>query len=211
MFYHMRYQTAAFRQDSSVQSGEISSRIDRPTASRRNVQYDLTCRTIFQDSATPMVAWIKADTKAVLAIHEHVITNNARLSVTHSDYNTWTLNIRAVRREDRGIYMCQVNTDPMKSQSAFLEVVIPPDIISEETSNDLMVPEGGSAKLVCKARGYPKPEIVWKREDGAEIISRAGLSGGKTKIISAALGILFTINGEYSLLFFDFVEWIIMN
>lgn len=66
-------------------------------------------------------------------------------------------------------------------QSAFLEVVIPPDIISEETSNDLMVPEGGSAKLVCKARGYPKPDIVWKREDGAEIISRAGLSGGKTK------------------------------
>ncbi|XP_043510277.1 lachesin-like isoform X3 [Frieseomelitta varia] len=132
--------------------------------------------------AKARVAWIKADTKAVLAIHEHVITNNARLSVTHSDYNTWTLNIRAVRREDRGIYMCQVNTDPMKSQSAFLEVVIPPDIISEETSNDLMVPEGGSAKLVCKARGYPKPEIVWKREDGAEIISRAGLSGGKTKI-----------------------------
>ncbi|CAL7948247.1 unnamed protein product [Xylocopa violacea] len=132
--------------------------------------------------AKARVAWIKADTKAVLAIHEHVITNNARLSVTHSDHNTWTLNIRGARREDRGIYMCQVNTDPMKSQSAFLEVVIPPDIISEETSNDLMVPEGGSAKLVCKARGYPKPDIVWKREDGADIISRAGLSGGKTKL-----------------------------
>ncbi|XP_076236610.1 lachesin [Calliopsis andreniformis] len=135
--------------------------------------------------STARVAWIKADTKAVLAIHEHVITNNARLSVTHSDLNTWTLNIRAARREDRGIYMCQVNTDPMKSQSAFLEVVIPPDIISEETSNDLMVPEGGSAKLVCKARGYPKPEILWKREDGAEIISRAGLAGGKTKLPTA--------------------------
>lgn len=58
-------------------------------------------------------------------------------------------------------------------------MVIPPDIISEETSNDMMVPEGGAAKLVCKARGYPKPDIVWKREDGAEIISRAG--PGKTK------------------------------
>ncbi|RLU24781.1 hypothetical protein DMN91_002871 [Ooceraea biroi] len=127
------------------------------------------------------VAWIKADTKAILAIHEHVITNNARLSVTHSDYNTWTLNIRGAHREDRGIYMCQINTDPMKSQSAFLEVVIPPDIISEETSNDLMVPEGGSAKLVCKARGYPKPEIAWKREDGAEIISRTTNPGSKTK------------------------------
>ncbi|XP_071647437.1 lachesin isoform X1 [Temnothorax longispinosus] len=134
-------------------------------------------------SVKARVAWIKADTKAILAIHEHVITNNARLSVTHSDYNTWTLSIRSARREDRGIYMCQVNTDPMKSQSAFLEVVIPPDIISEETSNDMMVPEGGAAKLVCKARGYPKPEIVWKREDGTEIISRTG--PGKTKIPTA--------------------------
>ncbi|EEB12428.1 lachesin precursor, putative [Pediculus humanus corporis] len=116
------------------------------------------------------VAWIKADTKAILAIHEHVITNNARLSVTHNDYNTWTLNIRGVRREDRGQYMCQVNTDPMK------KVVIPPDIIYEETSGDLMVPEGGSAKLVCKARGHPKPKVVWRREDGGDIIVRGGTS-----------------------------------
>ncbi|KAI4490242.1 hypothetical protein M0802_010820 [Mischocyttarus mexicanus] len=72
-----------------------------------------------------------------------------------------------------------------KLQSAFLEVVIPPDIISEETSNDLMVPEGGSAKLVCKARGYPKPEIVWKREDGSEIISRGGSTGSRTKTPTA--------------------------
>lgn len=81
-------------------------------------------------------------------------------------------------------------------QSAFLEVVIPPDIISEETSNDMMVPEGGAAKLVCKARGYPKPDIVWKREDGTEIISRAGLSGGKTK--SKGLQILFRTSRSLS-------------
>ncbi|CAG4979148.1 unnamed protein product [Parnassius apollo] len=135
------------------------------------------------DSATARVAWIKADTKAILAIHEHVITNNARLSVTHNDYNTWTLNIRGVKREDRGQYMCQVNTDPMKMQTAFLEVVIPPDIIYEETSGDMMVPEGGSAKLVCKARGYPPPKILWRREDGGDIISRSGPQG-KTKVTS---------------------------
>lgn len=62
--------------------------------------------------------------------------------------------------EDRGQYMCQVgvalldlffsfptwisqvNTDPMKMQTAFLEVVIPPDIIYEETSGDMMVRRG---------------------------------------------------------------------
>jgi hypothetical protein len=65
-------------------------------------------------------------------------------------------------------------------QTAFLEVVIPPDIIYEETSGDMMVPEGGSAKLVCKARGFPKPKITWKREDGREIIARNG-PHGKTK------------------------------
>lgn len=52
--------------------------------------------------------------------------------------------------------------------------MIPPDIIYEETSGDLMVPEGGSAKLVCKARGHPKPKVVWRREDGADIIVRGG-------------------------------------
>ncbi|XP_011500621.1 PREDICTED: lachesin-like [Ceratosolen solmsi marchali] len=134
--------------------------------------------------ANPRVAWIKANTRAVLAIHEHVITNNARLSVTHNDANTWTLSIKDAHPEDRGTYMCQVNTNPMKSQSAHLEVVIPPDIIYEETSGDIMVPEGGSAKLVCKARGYPKPEIVWKREDGSDIITRTH-SGSKTKVLTA--------------------------
>lgn len=37
-----------------------------------------------------------------------------------------------------------------------------------------MIPEGGSAKLVCKARGYPEPKILWRREDGGDIIVRTG-------------------------------------
>ncbi|XP_058807657.1 lachesin isoform X2 [Phymastichus coffea] len=145
---------------------------------------DATFTCVVNNMGGYRVAWIKVDTKAILAIHEHVITNNARLSVTHNDFNTWTLNIKDARPEDRGTYMCQVNTDPMKSQSAVLEVVIPPDIIYEETSSDLMVPEGGSVKLLCKARGYPKPEINWKREDGQDIVSRAP-SGSRTKVPQA--------------------------
>lgn len=62
------------------------------------------------------VAWIKADDKGILAMHDRVLTNNARLSVMHSDLHTWTLHIRDVRRSDRGNYMCQINTDPMRSQ-----------------------------------------------------------------------------------------------
>lgn len=62
------------------------------------------------------VGWVKADTKAIQAIHEHVITHNPRISVSHNDHTTWNLHIRSVQEEDRGQYMCQINTDPMKSQ-----------------------------------------------------------------------------------------------
>ncbi|KAJ8927203.1 hypothetical protein NQ314_020481 [Rhamnusium bicolor] len=65
------------------------------------------------------VGWVKADTKAIQAIHDHVITHNPRVSVSHNDHTTWNLHIRNVQEEDRGQYMCQINTDPMKSQVGF--------------------------------------------------------------------------------------------
>ena len=54
----------------------------------------------------------------------------------------------------------------------YLDVVVPPDILDDETSGDVMVPEGGSVTLNCKARGYPEPDITWKREDRGEIVFR---------------------------------------
>jgi len=58
--------------------------------------------------------------------------------------------------------------------------------VSEETSGDMMIPEGGSAKLVCKARGYPEPKILWRREDSGDIIVRTG-STIKTKSKTSGL------------------------
>lgn len=62
------------------------------------------------------VAWIKSDSKAILAIHTHMVAQNARLSVTHNGHNTWKLHISNVQKNDSGTYMCQINTDPMRSQ-----------------------------------------------------------------------------------------------
>ncbi|XP_026821901.1 LOW QUALITY PROTEIN: lachesin-like [Rhopalosiphum maidis] len=127
------------------------------------------------------VGWVKADTKAIQAIHDHVITHNARVSVSHTDDSTWNLHIKNVQEEDRGQYMCQINTDPMISQMGYLDVVIPPDIIYEDTSGDVMVPEGGTVKLTCRAKGYPKPHVLWRREDGREIVIKDA-SSTKTKV-----------------------------
>lgn len=62
------------------------------------------------------VGWLKVDSKAIQAIHDHVITHNNRVSVSHSDHTMWNLHIKNVQQEDEGLYMCQINTDPMKSQ-----------------------------------------------------------------------------------------------
>lgn len=62
------------------------------------------------------VAWIKSDSKAILAIHTHMVALNQRLSVTHNGHNAWKLHIAHVQLNDSGTYMCQVNTDPMRSQ-----------------------------------------------------------------------------------------------
>nr|XP_045598381.1 protein amalgam-like isoform X1 [Procambarus clarkii] len=129
-------------------------------------------RTAAPRKETLQVGWVKADTKAIQAIHKHVITHNSRVTVSHSDHNTWMLHIRGVQEEDRGPYMCQINTDPMRSQIGYLEVTVPPEIDDSRSSTDVMVPEGSNAPIVCRARGYPKPKITWTREDQKHIVLR---------------------------------------
>lgn len=53
------------------------------------------------------VAWIKSDSKAILAIHTLMVALNPRLSVTHNGHNTWKLHIANVQVNDSGSYMCQ--------------------------------------------------------------------------------------------------------
>ncbi|XP_046639472.1 lachesin-like [Daphnia pulicaria] len=119
------------------------------------------------------VGWIKSDSKAIQAIHTHVITHNTRVSVRHFGHSVWQLVIADVQREDEGLFMCQINTDPMKSQVAYLRVVVPPEIEPTDSgTNDVMTSEGSSIKLGCKAKGDPTPVVRWHREDGEDITMR---------------------------------------
>ncbi|ROT69097.1 hypothetical protein C7M84_012754 [Penaeus vannamei] len=115
------------------------------------------------------VGWMRADTQTILSLHKRVVTHNNRISVTHDEPRTWNLHIRMVRENDRGCYMCQINTAVMKKTLGCIDVHVPPNIIDNETSSDVTVPDGESVTLVCAARGYPQPKIEWRREDKEKI------------------------------------------
>lgn len=118
---------------------------------------------------TYKIAWLRVDTQTILTIQNHVITKNHRMSITHAEKRAWVLKIRDVKESDKGWYMCQINTDPMKSQVGYLDVVVPPDILDYPTSTDMVIREGSNVTLKCAATGSPAPTITWRRESGDPI------------------------------------------
>ncbi|XP_073992561.1 lachesin-like isoform X1 [Rhodnius prolixus] len=115
------------------------------------------------------VAWVRVDTQTILSIHHSVITQNPRVSLSYNDHRSWYLHISNVQDIDRGWYMCQVNTDPMRSRQGYLQVVVPPRILERDSSTDLVVRETSDVTLQCRAQGYPDPYVMWRREDGRDI------------------------------------------
>jgi len=127
------------------------------------------------------VGWVKANSKAIQAIGTHVITHNERVSVSHDDARRkWMLHIAKAQLEDSGPYMCQLNTDPMKSRMGVLNVIIKPDIV--DVTGPRAVAEGGNVRLVCDARGEPPPDVFWTRENKDKIIITDKNTGRRTAV-----------------------------
>ncbi|XP_047735814.1 lachesin isoform X2 [Hyalella azteca] len=128
----------------------------------------LSCKVL--NSTKFKVAWFHMDRKMLLTIHETVVTRIPRFSVTQDGDDVWTLHITSVNKDDRGQYMCQVNTEPIISQIGYLDVVVPPEILdSSSSTSSVVVQENGNATLSCHATGNPPPHISWVREDQKHI------------------------------------------
>ncbi|EAT42742.1 AAEL005765-PA [Aedes aegypti] len=135
----------------------------------------MTCTV--QDLHKYKVAWLRVDTQTILTIDTLIITKSERVAVTHTEQRIWQLRIKDIKESDKGWYMCQINTDPMKSQMGYLNVVVPPDILDHQTSQDMTVKEGSNVTLTCAATGVPEPTIVWKRvgiEGTLSIVEHSG-------------------------------------
>lgn len=68
--------------------------------------------------------WFHKDKHLPLALQDRVIVSKkGRIRVSNHAQSTFYLQIREVVEDDRGEYMCQVNTSPMISQGAHLHIV----------------------------------------------------------------------------------------
>uniref|UniRef100_A0A1A9V7E6 Ig domain-containing protein n=1 Tax=Glossina austeni TaxID=7395 RepID=A0A1A9V7E6_GLOAU len=101
---------------------------DQRTVLKTSMHFSISMMMVFasQTETQSHVAWMHFEQSAILTVHNHVITRNPRISVTHDKHDkhrTWFLHINNVQEEDRGRYMCQINTVTAKTQYGFVKVV----------------------------------------------------------------------------------------
>ncbi|KAK1127318.1 hypothetical protein K0M31_003862 [Melipona bicolor] len=118
-------QSGAFAQNRAG-SPALSSNVGKKTERRKEkVTLDRSepAGVASSTQKSSKVAWIHVGRQMLLTIHKHVVVKIPRFSVSHDNQKTWLLHINNVQQDDRGYYMCQLNTNPMMSQVGFLQVV----------------------------------------------------------------------------------------
>ncbi|XP_069356503.1 cell adhesion molecule Dscam1 isoform X29 [Maniola hyperantus] len=95
----------------------------------------------------------------------HLISQrNNDYSMTNSKRSSLLI-IESVDAKHAGAYTCTgENRAGRSTYSADLVVYVPPRWILEPT--DKAFAQGSDAKVECKADGFPKPQVTWKRAEG---------------------------------------------
>ncbi|CAH0581346.1 unnamed protein product [Chrysodeixis includens] len=87
------------------------------------------------------------------------------ITVTRIGHKSSSLSIDSVASIHTGVYTCSaVNRAGHANYSTELAVNVPPRWILEPT--DKAFAQGSDAKVECKADGFPKPQVTWKRAEG---------------------------------------------
>lgn len=124
------------------------------------------------------VVWVSPKTTAI-SIEDRRMINDMRISVERPYLRDWNLHIRNVSITDAGTYMCQLNTEPVKSKRIHLLVQVPPMLVDYTQPVEIHKMEGEQVELFCNATGMPTPGVTWYRmnrwaKNGKE---RVGLLG----------------------------------
>ncbi|XP_041562998.1 Down syndrome cell adhesion molecule-like protein Dscam2 isoform X24 [Drosophila elegans] len=96
---------------------------------------------------------------------EPVATGVNGFTVMQLNQRTSYLSVDALEAKHRGSYSCVAQNQAGRAiYSADLQVNVPPRWILEPT--DKAFAQGSDAKVECKADGFPKPQVTWKKAVG---------------------------------------------
>ncbi|KRX85436.1 Protein amalgam, partial [Trichinella sp. T6] len=134
---------------------------------RKNDNVSFTCQV--RNIGRHLVAFVRTDPTVLITWQQRVFFGNQqKYSLEQADEH-WILHINNVQMSDEGIYMCQVNTNPMIAQIASLTLEKPPKINKNKTTHDLIVKEGSNVSFACAADGNPKPDLSWRKRNGPKV------------------------------------------
>ena len=63
----------------------------------------------------PQVAWIRQSSRTILSLHGELVTQSSKYKIVNKEYGNFDLVILNVEVKDEGIYICQINSIPMKN------------------------------------------------------------------------------------------------
>ncbi|XP_043867002.1 Down syndrome cell adhesion molecule-like protein Dscam2 isoform X32 [Drosophila mojavensis] len=122
----------------------------------------------YGDSTAVQCMVFKGDTPLQLhwTLNGQPITNeNVGIRIIKMSPKLSSLSIDSINDHHRGLFKCIAsNSAGSAEQTAELVVNVPPRWILEPT--DKAFAQGSDAKVECKADGFPKPQVTWKKAVG---------------------------------------------
>ncbi|KYM97400.1 PREDICTED: uncharacterized protein LOC108778438 [Cyphomyrmex costatus] len=118
------------------------------------------------------VMWLRQNTDwaSLLTLGNTTHISDSRYSVSFQYPNNWRLAISGVRREDHGVYVCQVNTHPPRMLVTNVTILAPDIRIIDEARHELRdryYKTGSGIELACVVRpSCPDSRVpypVWRK------------------------------------------------
>ncbi|XP_042877175.1 zwei Ig domain protein zig-8-like [Penaeus japonicus] len=113
-----------------------------------------------------LVSWVRHRDIHVLTVGRFTFTNDDRFEAHHEDgSNEWVLKLRYPTTNDSGIYECQINTKPTRTQLITLDVVEPQAVIT--AGHELYLNLGSRLQLTCRVVNAPTTSefLLWYHEE----------------------------------------------
>uniref|UniRef100_A0AC35TYK1 Ig-like domain-containing protein n=1 Tax=Rhabditophanes sp. KR3021 TaxID=114890 RepID=A0AC35TYK1_9BILA len=148
---------------------------------------DIQISCMIGDIGNHMVAFIKSEIPPrLISFDDKIFKQREKYEIVpRVNGKEWILKIKNAQLDDSGRYICQINTDPVLTKIAYVNVKIPPAISRSSTPAAVEVREGHNVTLTCNADGNPKPRIVWRRAD-KQLIRFNGNSGYGSSVFNGS-------------------------